>query len=151
MKTPRILLLMAFTILGIVSFFLPCKSYYPWFIFTSDHVVYEKVADEFNRCAIVAQLCYCVALAPALAFAILQTKLERNLIGLLTISLVLPVMLFFAQFSLAFGLFEARIKMLSGYFLFMTLSGIGCVIFWMMTLREIWRRIRCRRQRLKAV
>jgi hypothetical protein len=150
MKALKFLAITVLILLAAVSFFLPYKSYYPWFIFTSDHLVFERVADNFFSWSIGAKLCFLVIFAPAMALAVLQTRLEKNLTTLLIASLISSAMLFSADFGLCFGIFEVQIKFLFDYFLFIGLSVSGCIIFWIMTLREIWHRIRNRRQKLKV-
>jgi membrane-associated HD superfamily phosphohydrolase len=133
MKAPKNLLLVVFILLGVASFFLPNKSYYPSFIFTSNNRVFEHLADNFGRWSIVAKLCFSVVFAPAAALIVLQTRLVKNVTGLLIISLILSAMLYSAGFAMTFGIFEAQTKLLSGYFLFMALGSFGCLMFWILT------------------
>jgi hypothetical protein len=150
MKSSKLLAITILILLAVVSFFLPYKSYRSWFIFTSDYLTTERIADVFAKQSIFAELFFLVVFMPVAAFGTLQTKLEKNLIGLIVVSLISSTMLSFAVFGLSFALFEVETNFLIGYFLFMLLSILGCVAFWIMTLREIWRRISNRRRRLKT-
>lgn len=150
MKRWASLIVIALILLGIASFLCPSKSYYPWFIFTSDHQVIERVVDDFNKWSLGVKSCFIVVFAPAMAFAILQSRLKKNLSGLLFASIILTTMLFGAGFGLGFSIFEVQVKMLFGYFLFISLGVIGCLIFWIMTFGEIWHRVYNHRQKFKA-
>jgi hypothetical protein len=150
MKSSKLLAITILILLAVVSFFLPYKSYRSWFIFTSDYLTTERIADVFAKQSFFAELFLLVVFTPVAAFGILQTKFEKNLIGLLVVSLISSTMLFFADFGLCFALFEVEAKFLIGYLLFMLLSILGCVAFWIMTLHEIWRRISNRHLNLKT-
>jgi len=150
MKSYKFLAIAALVLLAIVSFFLPSESYYPSFIFTSNHLVFERPMDTFSGCVFWGKLFFLFIFTPAMACAVLQTRLEKNLTALLLVSFASSVSLLFVAFGLCFELFAAQQKFLFGYFLFVGLSAFGCIIFWIMSVREIWHRIRNRRQKLKA-
>ncbi len=136
--------------LAVVSIILPYKSYYPWFIFTSDHKIYERVLGAFMQYSISGKIDLLVVFSPAMAVVITRTWLARSITVLLIISLLTTWMSLVAGFGLRFALFEAYTKYLAGYYLFILLSISGCLAFWGMTAYQAWYRIYRWRQNLKA-
>lgn len=125
---------------AIVSFFLPCIAYFPLF----SHQVIERPWDSFLRWAILGKVFYLIVFTPAVVCAIQQTRLERNLTVLFIASLISPLLLFYASIGLNFHFFEVQVTFFFGYYLFLGLGAIGCLGFWALAAREIWRRIRAR-------
>jgi len=147
----RKLIIAALAALAFVAFFLPCKSYYPALFWKSDHLVRERIIDILTgNYSVINVLCMLLVFAPAIGLMVQNTRVTGSIIVLLIISLLSSFLLLGADFILRFGIFEADVKLLSGYFLFMPLAGLGCLIFWSMTFRRIWIRIQQRRQRLRA-
>ena len=139
-------------LLGLASFFLPCRSYYPTFfdIFPAGPLVHERIASAYftkwsNGSDVVLPLCLLAVFAPAMAVVVSQTRFQKNLTGLLIVSLILSGTLLMNDFGFRFVLFGEQLTLSSGYFLFMALSILGCLIFWFMSLREAWHRLRHRR------
>jgi len=150
MKTQK-LMIVALAALAFAAFFLPCKSYYPAFLWKSDHLVRERLIDILTgNYSVINILCLLLVFAPAIGLMIQNTRIVRSITVLLIISVLSSFLLLVADFILRFGVFEADVKLLSGYFLFMPLAGLGCFIFWSMTFRRIWIQIQQRRQRLHA-
>ncbi len=150
MKTLKFWLVAVFVLIGCMVFLMPYKSYYPSFIFTSNHQAIERIADDFSQWSMVGKVCFLVVFAPAMAFSLWQTQWQKNLPGLLVFSFVLSAMLFLMSLLLGFGLFEAQTKFLFGYYVFLILGAAGCVVFWIMATCEICCRIHNWRQKIKG-
>jgi len=150
MKPLKVCAIAALLGLGVLSFFLPLKSYYGLLLFLkSDQQTIERILDLIS--VDLFTLSFLAVFAPAAALTIRGSRVERSISGIFSVATLASAMLFLANALMRFNLFETDVKMLSGYFLFMTLAVSGCVALWLMAFRQSWLRIRDRRLRLQAV
>jgi len=141
MKTWKYSAVAALLFAAIISFFLPCKSYY----FPPGHLVIDRPIEMFPADdgwgALIFLVFFCPGVfTPAMVFVAVQTRLERNLPALAVVSLISSVLLFFAIVGFRVAIFATQVRLFFGFYLIVGLGAIGCLGFWILTLREIWHR-----------